>query len=149
MLKIYEKRYLVNCRLYNNATADNQIMTQEQFINEYLNKPYILSGYSCFYKNQDDGINISAAALENLGDLRKVNKKKMEAAEHGSDEYVYYRILQLTYKVLMNSYYGILGEKNSVFFNPYVQNSITILNSGIIKKFINENILICWKTRNM
>ena len=80
-------------------------MTQEQFINEYLNKPYILSGYSCLYKNQDDAVNISSAALKNLGDMRKFNKNKMEAAEHGSNEYIYYRILQLTYKVLMNSYY--------------------------------------------
>lgn len=73
----------------------------------YLNEPYILSGYSCFYKNQDNSINISSAALENLGNMRKKYKKQMEAAEHGSDEYIYYRILQLTYKVLMNSYYGI------------------------------------------
>ena len=82
-------------------------MTQEQFINKYLNEPFILSGYSCLYKNQNDSINISSAALENLGEMRKFNKKKMEAAEHGSNEYIYYRILQLTYKVLMNSYYGI------------------------------------------
>lgn len=82
LLETYEKRRLVNGRLYNNTTNDNIIMNQEQFINEYLNKPYILSGYSCFYKNQDDSINISSAALENLGDMRKFNKKKMEAAEH-------------------------------------------------------------------
>lgn len=71
--------------MYNNATADNTILTQEQFINMYLNEPYILSGYACFYRNQHDSINISSAALENLGAMRKVNKKKMEAAEHGSD----------------------------------------------------------------
>ena len=41
---------------------------------------YILSGYACFYKNQDSGINISSAALENLGDMRKVNKKKIVIA---------------------------------------------------------------------
>lgn len=107
-------------------------MTQEQFINEYLNYPYILSGYACFYKTQNEGLNITAAALENLGEMRKVNKKKMEAAEHGSNEYVYYRIIQLTYKLLMNSYYGILGEKNSVFFNPFVQNSITMTGQDLI-----------------
>lgn len=101
-------------------------MTQENFINMYLKEPYILTGYSCFYKTQDDAINISSAALDNLGQMRKVNKKKMEASEHGSDDYIYYRVLQLTYKVLMNSYYGILGEKNSAFYNPFVQNSITM-----------------------
>lgn len=83
----------------------------------YLNEPYVLSGYACFYQNQDNSVNISSAALENLGDMRKFNKKKMEAAEHGSDEYVYYRILQLTYKVLMNSYYGM-----KIFRVPFYNN---------------------------
>ena len=114
----------------------------------YLNEPYILSGYSCFYKNQDNSINISSAALENLGNMRKKYKKQMEAAEHGSDEYIYYRILQLTYKVLMNSYYGILGEKNSLFYNPYVQNSITMTGQDLIttsiismENFLSNNVL--------
>ena len=114
----------------------------------YLNEPYVLSGYACFYQNQDNSVNISSAALENLGDMRKFNKKKMEAAEHGSDEYVYYRILQLTYKVLMNSYYGILGEKNSVFYNPFVQNSITMTGQDLItttiigmENFLSNNVL--------
>lgn len=105
-------------------------MTQEQFINMYLNEGYILSGYACMYKNQENSINISSAALENLGNMRKKYKKKMEAAEHGSDDYIYYKILQLTYKVLMNSYYGILGEKNSIFYNSFVQNSITMSRTG-------------------
>lgn len=56
-------------------------------------------------------MNVPSAALSNLGDLRKFNKKKMEAAEHGSDDYIYYRILQLTYKVLMNSFYRNLRRK--------------------------------------
>lgn len=82
-------------------------MTQEQFIDLFLNKEYILSGYACLYKDHHNGINISSKALEALGALRKKFKKMMEASPHGSDDYVYYRILQLTYKVLMNSYYGI------------------------------------------
>lgn len=111
MLKAYDERHLCQGRLYNNTTNKDRIMNQEDFINIFLNKPYILSGYACLYENQDNSVNISAAALENLGDMRKFNKKKMEAAEHGSNDYVYYRILQLTYKVLMNSYYGILLRK--------------------------------------
>jgi len=130
LLNKYSSRRVSEGRFFNNSTSDNEIMTQEQFINKYLNEPLILSGYACLYKNQNDSVNISSKALENLGEMRKFNKKKMEAAEHGSDDYVFYRILQLTYKVLMNSYYGILGEKNSVFFNPYVQNSITMTRTG-------------------
>lgn len=107
LLKKYDERRLVNGRFYNNTDNKNELMTQEDFINMYLRRPYILSGYACFYENQNNSQNISSLALENLGDLRKFNKKKMEAAVHGSSDYIYYRILQLTFKVLMNSYYGI------------------------------------------
>ena len=48
LLKVYDKRRLSEGRLYNSATAEDQVMNQEQFINMYLNKPYILSGYACF-----------------------------------------------------------------------------------------------------
>ena len=72
----------------------------------------------------------------------------MEASEHGSDEYIYYRILQLTYKILMNSYYGILGERNSAFYNPFVQNSITMTGQDLIttsiigmETFLSNNTL--------
>ena len=100
LFKKYEGRRIVSGRFFNNATGENQVLTQENFINMYLKEPYILTGYGCFYKNQDDAINISSAALDNLGQMRKFNKKKMEAAEHGSDDYIYYRVLQLTYKVI-------------------------------------------------
>ena len=132
LLKIYSEREQPVGRLYNNVTNKNEVMSLEQFVNAYLNGKNILSGYACLYKDQHTSTNISSAALANLGDMRKFNKNKMEAAEHGSDEYIYYRVLQLTYKVLMNSYYGILGEKNSVFYNPFVQNSITQTGQDLI-----------------
>ena len=107
-------------------------MYLEQFINLFLNSTYILSGYNCLYKNQDEEINIGALALENLLNMRKFYKNKMEASEWGSADYIYYKILQMTYKVLANSYYGILGEKNSIFYNPFIQNSITMTGQDII-----------------
>ena len=48
----------------------------------------------------------------------------------------------------MNSYYGILGEKNSVFYNPFVQNSITMTGQDLIttailgmESFLRNNVL--------
>jgi hypothetical protein len=126
LLNKYEQRRLVEGRLYSNTNQKNEIINQEQFIDLFLNRPYILSGYATFYENQSDGINIGSAALKFLLDSRKKYKKMQEESEYGSDAYIYYKILQLTFKVLANSYYGILGEKNSVFYNPHVQNSITM-----------------------
>ena len=107
LLKKYSERKLIKGRLYSNTTNDNTVLTQEQFIDLFLNKEYILSGYAVLYKDQKNSVNIGSMALKFLLDSRKVFKKKMEASPYGSDQYIYYRILQLTYKVLANSYYGI------------------------------------------
>ena len=103
----YTNRRLSEGRLFSNTTNENIVMTQEQFIDLFLNSEYILSGYGVLYEDQANSINISSSALKFLLDSRQVYKKKMEASPHGSEQYVYYRILQLTYKVLANSYYGI------------------------------------------
>jgi len=143
----YAKRRLVDGRLYNNTTNSNEIMNQEQFIDLFLNRPYILSGYSAIYENQNNSINIGSAALKFLLDSRKKFKKMQEESEYGSDEYTYYKILQLTFKVLANSYYGILGEKNSVFYNSHVQNSITMTGQDLtttaicsLENFLADNL---------
>jgi hypothetical protein len=136
LLSEYDKRRLVNGRFYSNTNQKNEVMNQEQFVDFFLNKPYILSGYSVLYENQDNSINIGSSALKMLLDSRKVFKKKMEESEYGSDQYTYYKILQSTYKVLANSYYGILGERNSVFYNPHVQNSITMTGQDLITSAI-------------
>jgi hypothetical protein len=128
----YDKRRLVQGRFYSNTTQKNEVMNQEQFVDLFLNKPLILSGYAALYENQDNSINIGSSALKTLLDSRKVFKRKMEESEYGSDQYTYYKILQSTYKVLANSYYGILGEHNSVFYNPHVQNSITMSGQDLI-----------------
>jgi hypothetical protein len=143
----YSKRRLVNGRFYSNTNNKNEVMNQEQFIDYFLNKPLILSGYTTLYENQENSKNIGSAALKFLLDSRKFYKKKMEESEYGSDAYVYYKILQLTFKVLANSYYGILGERNSVFYNPHVQNSITMTGQDLImtsivslENFLSDNI---------
>jgi arsenate reductase-like glutaredoxin family protein len=143
----YGGRKLIKGRLYNNMNHSNEAMTQEQFVDLFLNKPYVLSGYATLYEDQKTQVNIGSAALSFLLDSRKTFKTKMEESEYGSDQYTYYKILQLTYKVLANSYYGILGERNSVFYNPHVQNSITMTGQDLItttiislENFLADNV---------
>lgn len=147
LLSEYDKRRVVSGRFFSNTTNKNEVMTQEQFIDYFLSKPVVMSGYSTLYENQDNSVNIGSAALKFLLDSRKVFKKKMEESEYGSDQYIYYRILQLTFKVLANSYYGILGERNSVFYNSHVQNSITMTGQDLIttailslENFLADNV---------
>jgi hypothetical protein len=147
LLAEYDNRKLIKGRLYNNTDNKNEVINQEQFIDTFLNKENILSGYSTFYDTHDNSVNIGSSSLKLLLDNRKVFKNLMEDSEYGSDQYTYYKILQLTYKVLANSYYGILGERNSVFYNPYVQNSITMTGQDLIttsiitlENFLADNV---------
>lgn len=144
---VYEKRYLARGRFFNNTTRKNEIMTQEQFIDKFLNYGMIVSGYATLYKNQDEVETIGSAALNFLLVSRKKYKKKMTQAERGTLAYFYYKVLQLTYKLLANSYYGCLGEKNSIFYNPFVQNSITLTGQDLIttsiitlERFLSDNV---------
>ena len=146
LFKKYDERRIVEGRLYSNATEENEIMNQEEFINTFLNSEYTLSGYATFFKDQANSVNIGSSALKFLLDSRSVYKKKQEASTYGSDAYVYNKILQLTYKVLANSYYGILGERNSVFYNSFVQNSITMTGQDLtttaiisLENFLGDN----------
>ena len=94
-------------RLYNNTNNSNTKINVETYINKYLSDDLILSGYNCLFKDHKNSMNIIAMAIDTLLKNRKVNKNKMEAAEHGSDEYLYYKVVQLMFKVLANSVYGI------------------------------------------
>ena len=142
LFKAYKEKYNPTGRFYNSITKENTAMMLEQFINRFLNSDDILSGYCCMFENHDH-MNIASNALKYMLDTRKVYKKKMLDFEKGSDEYIYYKILQLTFKILANSYYGITGLATSPFFMPEIQNSTTFSGQDIITTSIisMENFL--------
>lgn len=138
LMKVYDQRYQPVGRFMNNISRTNKKMSLESFINWYINSDYILSGYCCLFKNHDSK-NIAANALKYILDQRKYYKKKMAEYEYGSDMYIYYNVMQLTYKVLANSYYGILGQSTSPFYNSHIQNSVTLSGQDVITTSITAN----------
>lgn len=135
LLDKYSKRRLSYGYLYNNVTKKTTRMSQEDFINLLLQHDYIVSGYGTIFRNQIGTMNIGAEALNFLLKTRAEYKKKMfEAKEEGNkDDEIYYNLIQLTYKVLANSYYGITSMPTSHFYNSYIQNSITKTGQIIIQ----------------
>lgn len=132
----YEKRYKPVGRFMSNVTFENKIMSVEQFINTVINSNEILSGYCTLFMNHGTR-NIAANALKYFLDQRKVYKNKMKEYPKGSTLYLYYKVMQLTYKILANSYYGILGLVVSPFFNSFLQNSVTLSGQDIITTAIS------------
>ena len=138
LMKVYDERYQPVGRFMNNISKTNKKMSLETFINWYINSDMILSGYCCLFKNHQTK-NIAANALTYILNQRKYYKNKMNEFEYGSDEYIYYNVMQLTYKVLANSYYGILGQSTSPFYNSHIQNSVTLSGQDVITTSITSN----------
>ena len=138
LLNIYNNRYIAKGRFFNNNTNENQILTVEEFINYFLNSESILTGYNVLIKNQHQQTSIAIKALENILNKRKYYKQLMEKAEKGSHEYIYYRVMQLTFKILANSYYGIISMESSIFYNAFIQNSITTTGQDLISSAIYQ-----------
>ena len=74
-------------------------------------------------------------------DERVLYKNKRDEYEVGSDDYKFYDALQLTQKVLLNSFYGVLGLKTFRFHDLDNAGAITATGQSIIKfsaKAINK-----------
>ena len=81
------------------------------------------------------------AILEKWFDERVVFKNKRDEYEVGSEDYKFYDALQLTQKVLLNSFYGVLGLKTFRFHDLDNAGAITATGQRVIKfsaKVINN-----------
>lgn len=79
--------------------------------------------------------------LETWFDERVKYKKKRDTYEVGSEDYKFYDALQLTQKVLLNSFYGVLGLRTFRFHDLDNAGAITATGQSIIKfsaKVINK-----------
>lgn len=132
LLEEYDSKTQLEGRFFNNVTKDNTIMTLEQFINKYLQEDLILSGYNTLIANQKNAHSYAIDALVYILKQRAVYKKNMINSKKGSEEYVYWQVLQLTMKILANSYYGVLSQAVSTFYNSFIQNSITLTGQDLI-----------------
>jgi DNA polymerase elongation subunit (family B) len=82
------------------------------------------------------------AILEKWFDERVTYKDKRDEYAVGTEEYKFYDALQLTQKVLLNSFYGVLGLKTFRFHDLDNAGAITATGQSVIKfsaKVINNH----------
>lgn len=137
LINKYEQRVTRTGRYFNNINNKNFLMTVESFLNYFINSDLVLTGYCTLFRNQNSATSIVSKALVYLLDIRSVYKKEMVKYEQGSREYDYYNLLQITYKILVNAYYGNLGLDVSIFYNPFIQNSVTFSGQDVITTAIS------------
>jgi DNA polymerase elongation subunit (family B) len=139
----YEGGYVIECnpKLYENIVVMD-------FKSLY---PSIMIGFNTSYEtldkngpiNVDDKyifrkeVGIIPAIVKPLLEKRKIAKKKMIGLDENSPEYKGLNITQNAYKIIANSFYGVLGFKSFRLYNKDVAASITYIARKLIKETID------------
>lgn len=99
----------------------------------------IISGSGTIYKRQDQVENDRAGMIETFAANRSVAKKHMFEHLNDEDQSLHdgYFMEQWTWKIMNNSYYGVLNEKNSQFYDTHSGTSVTSSGVDIITTAIN------------
>jgi len=71
--------------------------------------------------------------VKELVEKRDYFKSLMKKSKPGSKEYNYYNSKQNTYKIQVNSLYGLLGTKSYDYYNKYIAETITLVGQESIK----------------
>jgi len=96
-----------------------------------IDNNYTIASNGAVYRNDIRGF--LPTILEKWFDERVTYKNKRDEYEVGSEEYKFYDALQLTQKVLLNSFYGVLGLKTFRFYDMDNAGAITAVGQSIIK----------------
>jgi len=138
-----------NIKLVNNYEKVENECTLLDILDFYENKNPIMTGYGVMFKQHEKAINLNADFVSWLMSERKVAKKAQFAALNEGDiaRESFYEMMQKTFKLLNNSYYGATGEKNSQFYNPVIPASVTYTGYAIIttsilafESFLSNNV---------
>lgn len=114
----------VQCEIINNYKVTETKTTLVKLIDRLLAKTVIVTGEGSLYR--PDSTMASKALLQLLA-LRKLAKNKALEYKKNKD-FVNYRkwnVIQNVYKLLVNSYYGLLGARSSLIYNKFLAASVT------------------------
>ena len=128
------------CLLKNTAT---EVIFNRQTIPDVkqwlTSNNYSVTSNGAVYRNDKRGF--LPTILEKWFSERVIFKDKRDTFEVGSEDYKFYDALQLTQKVLLNSFYGVLGLKTFRFYDLDNAGAITAVGQSVIKfsaKVINK-----------
>ena len=112
-----------------------QVQIGNQVINDVkqwlTDNKYTVASNGTVYRTDIKGF--LPAILETWFDERVTYKNKRDEHEVGSEDYKFYDALQNTQKVLLNSFYGVLGLKTFRFHDLDNAGAITATGQSVIK----------------
>jgi len=113
------------------------IMKKEDLIAKFKNEKLVVTINGCFYKSHEEESSFFSDILKELMETRDIYKKKMFKAENKTIE-TEYDMKQWAYKILANSFYGVLANSHFRFFCPDLASSVTLSGQEITKTCILE-----------
>src|SRR5699024_5755665 len=121
----------------------------EVFDNTFINEDLVMTGSGSLYEKQKNSENIIIDLIQYFMKERKVYKDQMFVNLNNPDEYDRYNMLQQTIKILNNSLYGVLTQRNSIFYNKYSGPAITYTGEDIVttsasafENFLSSNVTL-------
>lgn len=116
-------------------------MSGDEFRKFMTDGNYIIAPSGCIFKHHSEEKSYFYHIIKKLFSQRKTYKKMMFDCKQAGDEFnkKIYGNMQLSYKILMNSLYGVIAQKYFRFFNLDLASSVTISGRELIK-YAGEHI---------
>ena len=121
-----------------NYTAKQVVVDKKELLENIEKDRLVWTINGCFYLPHDKQISELSEILDYLMSSRKVYKEKKFEAKTQKDDLMtrVYDTRQLVYKVLANSFYGVIANENFRFFNIHSAGAITASGQEAIKTCI-------------
>jgi len=136
VIRNWDESNLLSPEPFDDYINGNIITDVKQWL---LDNKYTIASNGGVYRTDKKGF--LPLILEKWFDERVIFKDKRDTFEVGSEDYKFYDAMQLTQKVLLNSFYGVLGLKTFRFYDIDNAGAITSTGQSIIKfsaKVINS-----------
>lgn len=115
-----------------NTPYEHVIKLSNKQAMEYLNK-YIITISGCCFLKHEEKLGIFTNMLESFSKERKQYQTDMKTFVEGSEEWTKLNHIQNIIKIVMNSNYGIQGQKSNRFANFHLAHTITTQGRFVIK----------------
>lgn len=132
-----------------NITIDDQHISLREIDNLIIKESPIISGSGTLYQRQDQIENDRAGMIKTFAIQRKKEKNIMFKHTNDEDQTIHnlHDNNQKSWKIMTNSYYGVLNESHSQFYDEHsgrstTMSSVDAITSAInfFEKFIANNI---------
>ena len=106
---------------------------------EFMEKENLtLSGNGIFFSKDKMGIipEIMLNTYKERSEFKKLRNKYLKAGD--KDKADYYDLKQMAWKILLNSFYGVMGNRKFRFFDPDLAQSITLTGRFVTQSGMDE-----------